>query len=509
MAPSASVTKLLSTIRIGSAPLMEAEACLSNFESLSEEGKEAARPSTIEKVFPLVFGDITAIESSASFEELKQKPWSTNCWFSPRAILTPASAEQVSSILALVKFLGATFSVQGGGHHHNPGFTSNEGGVVIALSQLNKITISEDKTTAAIGPGLTWLDVYEALDPYGLTVTGGRVPKVGVPGLLLGGGLSFQNSEHGLSCAGVVDYEIVLSDSTIVHANATENTNLFWALKGGHANFGIVTTFTMATVSNKVWAEARLYSPTQNAELIEALMKYHEEIEKNDKATLIFSATSQVTALVFFYTIPVENPEVFNCYYSIPFMGKIVEPGCRTMYQVMRALENLMQPGTLSHKMRTMTSLPDLEMYKAAQESWENQVLALEAAGINHVYLTMVFQPIASSAIKACDVKGGNPLGLKAQNHNWFLILADYKNADDEETIIKSVRTIVDRAEEVSKKNGTYLPFKYANYSSRDQNALASYGAENLARLREIALKYDAEEIFQRLQNGGWLVSKA
>lgn len=123
------------------------------------------------------------------------------------------------------------------------------------------LTVSDDLSTVGIGVGLTWLEVYEALDPYGLTVTGGRVPSVGVAGLLLGGGLSFQNSQHGLSCNGVVEYEVsnspvpsrlagflrgmlthekkvVLADSTIVKANALENTDLFWALKGGGPNFG-------------------------------------------------------------------------------------------------------------------------------------------------------------------------------------------------------------------------------------------------------------------------------
>lgn len=87
--------------------------------------------------------------------------------------------------------------------------------------------------------------------------------------------------------------------------------------------------------------------------------------------------------------------------------------------------------------------------------------------------------------------------------------MADWKNAKDEELVRGSVRKILDTAEEVSKKNGTYLPFLYANYASRDQDPLASYGSENLQKLKDIAKKYDADAVFQTLQNGGWLVSKA
>lgn len=87
--------------------------------------------------------------------------------------------------------------------------------------------------------------------------------------------------------------------------------------------------------------------------------------------------------------------------------------------------------------------------------------------------------------------------------------MADWKHAKDEDIVREACREITETAERVAKKNGTYLPFVYSNYASRDQNPLASYGAENLAKLREIALRYDPQQIFQKLQNGGWLLSRA
>lgn len=76
------------------------------------------------------------------------------------------------------------------------------------MSKFRQLEITEGKRTVNVGPGLTWNDVYNGLEPEGITVTGGRIPTVGVPGLVLGGGLSFQNSEYGLSCMGVVRYEV-------------------------------------------------------------------------------------------------------------------------------------------------------------------------------------------------------------------------------------------------------------------------------------------------------------
>jgi FAD/FMN-containing dehydrogenase len=181
---------------------------------------------------------------------------SANCYLSPKVIVSPSSAQQVSKVLCLCRFLGAVFSIRGGGHLQNPGFASNDGGVVICLSKFRDVTVSEDRKTANIGVGLTWLDVYRVLDKYDVAVTGGRMPSVGVSGLLLGGGLSFFVAQQGFSCSGVVNFEVsvplilshesnaeelgqvVLADSTIVNANARENSDLFWALKGGASNFG-------------------------------------------------------------------------------------------------------------------------------------------------------------------------------------------------------------------------------------------------------------------------------
>ncbi|KAF8866921.1 6-hydroxy-D-nicotine oxidase [Acephala macrosclerotiorum] len=504
-----SLTSVLAAIYCGPSQSKETVELLTTFASLSEDEKDAQRGVMIEKVFPLTFGDEAVLANASGYKELREKPWSTNCWLAPKVICTPSTPQAVSKILTLVAFLGATFSVRGGGHLQNPGFTSNNGGVVVSLEKFKSITVSEDKSTASLGAGLTWLEAYKALDPLGLTVTGGRVPSVGVPGLLLGGGLSFQNSEHGFSCTGVVDYEVVLGDGKIINANAKENADLFWALKGGCSNFGIVTTFTMATVSNKIWAEARLYPPTANNELIEKLMKYHEVIEKDNKATLVFHVTNQATLLVFFYCAPVENPDVFACFYDVPFLMNILPPGCRTVYDVVQGLANVMEQETQAHEMRTMTSLPDLELFKAVEEERLRQIEVLKIAGVEDVMLTMVFQPIASGAIKACDAKGGNPMGLSAQNQSWFLIMADFKNLADEEAVRSSCRAIVSIGEEIAKKNGTHIPFIYANYASRNQNPLRSYGEENFGKLKGVAEKYDPEEVFQKLQNGGWLLSKA
>lgn len=86
--------------------------------------------------------------------------------------------------------------------------------------------------------------------------------------------------------------------------------------------------------------------------------------------------------------------------------------------------------------------------------------------------------------------------------------MADWSSPEDEPIMREACRAVIKRAEEVAKRNETYLPFVYSNYASHDQDPLASYGAENLQKLKDIASKYDPQHVFQRLQYNGWLVSK-
>lgn len=104
---------------------------------------------------------------------------------------------------------------------------------------------------------ISWSDVYAYLGKFGLAAAGGRLGPVGVPGLILAGGVNFYGNQVGFACDTVVNYEVVLADGTVAQANKTSNQDLFWALKGGSSNFGIVTRFDMETIrSPKVWAGA-------------------------------------------------------------------------------------------------------------------------------------------------------------------------------------------------------------------------------------------------------------
>lgn len=113
---------------------------------------------------------------------------------------------------------------------------------------MTDIKISEDTTTVDVGPGNRWVNVYSALAEADLYCIGGRLKTIGVSGLLLIGGFHWMNNKYGMGMDNVVSYDVVLGNGTQVAANAESNADLFWALKGGANNFGIVTKFALKTL---------------------------------------------------------------------------------------------------------------------------------------------------------------------------------------------------------------------------------------------------------------------
>ncbi|GKZ26172.1 hypothetical protein AbraIFM66951_010044 [Aspergillus brasiliensis] len=482
------------------------ETLLSRFDSLSTAEQDRERASYVAAAFPLFFGAAAVVHGSNGYEPQRIVPWSTNCWLQPRVIVRPGSAQQVAAALALCRFFHVKFSIRGGGHLQIPGFTSNLDGVVISLGAFDRIQVAEDKSTAEIGVGLRWLEVYRRLEEHGVAVAGGRVPSVGVSGLLLGGGISFQNSQYGVGAMGVCNYEVVLANSQIINANAYENPDLFWALKGGGPNFGIVTKVEMNTIPNQIWTEVRIYPLTAAGQLRAALMQYQDAIETDNKASLIWNATNDIILIVYFYCAPVENPPVFRAFYEIPYLTSFVPPGIRTVYDLVQAVASVNEAEPTIHEFRTMSSRPSLEVYEAIEQAHAEQAEALK--DVEGIALTTVIQPMSSLAMRETLKNGGSPLGLEPVGQQWFLARADWKNLQDEERVRDAVRKIVDAAEFAAKRMGAYLPYKYSNYAAWDQDPLASYGTENVRRLKEVARKYDPEGVFQTLQNGGWLLSK-
>lgn len=110
---------------------------------------------------------------------------------------------------------------------------------------MNAVQVQKD--TVEVGPGLTWYDVYSALESHGRVAIGGRLKTIGVPGLSLIGGFHYFNNKYGYAMDNIVSYDVVLGNGTQVTVTKSSHADLFWALKGGANNYGIVTKFTLRT----------------------------------------------------------------------------------------------------------------------------------------------------------------------------------------------------------------------------------------------------------------------
>ena len=148
---------------------------------------------------------------SGSGHDLETGYWSIAAQLTPQCIVKAQSTQDVSAaIQALAKCKSCKFAIRGGGHTPWPA-NNIENGITIDLSWMNKTTYNANSSTATIGAGSRWVQVYDALSPLGVTVPGGRAGTVGVAGLILGGGNSFFAARTGLVCDNVANFEVDLS----------------------------------------------------------------------------------------------------------------------------------------------------------------------------------------------------------------------------------------------------------------------------------------------------------
>ena len=163
----------------------------------------------------------------------------------PAVIVRAKSDEDVARGIGFAVEHGLEISTRSGGHS-NAGYSTNVGGLVLDLSPLDGVEVlDEAERRVRLGAGALWTNVSAELAPFGLAFTSGDTASVGVGGLLLGGGVGWMARKYGLSLDSLVGATVVTADGRILTADAEENPDLFWAIRGGGGNFGVVTSFTV------------------------------------------------------------------------------------------------------------------------------------------------------------------------------------------------------------------------------------------------------------------------
>ncbi|MFF3658468.1 FAD-binding oxidoreductase [Streptomyces olivochromogenes] len=160
----------------------------------------------------------------------------------PALVARCTSAEDVSRVIGFARDHGLPLAVRGGGHH-GAGLGVCDDGVVLDLSPLKDIEVDAGARTVRVGGGCVWGDVDRATHEYGLATPAGIISTTGVAGLTLGGGIGHLSRKYGLTVDNLLAADLVLASGERVRASDTENTDLYWAIRGGGGNFGVVTSF--------------------------------------------------------------------------------------------------------------------------------------------------------------------------------------------------------------------------------------------------------------------------
>lgn len=461
----------------------------------------------------------------------------------PQCIFYPSTASAVSVLVLISRLTQCPFAVKSGGHAAFAGASSIEGGVTVSLRNLDSIELSEDHKTAFIQPGNNWNRIYTELVKDDVSVIGGRVAPIGIGGLTTGGGISFFSNLYGWGCDNVASYEVVTSTGEIVTATPSQNPDLYWALRGGGNNFGIVVKFELETFplpGGEMWGGSRVYEEDQFPGLIDAFVGLIDDSPSDPNAgtwvAWITDSGVKAAAAELWYAKPDgQNASIFDSFYGIPaisdttqntnlpnYTAHVAESnpyGYRECYTVIstRASRAVAQAAADIYY-EEIAAVADVEGGGSAMV-WQGITGGKSAASYPFLNYPLLFVWLIANTdcfptpgvLEATKKNGGNALGLSVEDGPLYIIQVSsrWDKEEDDERMYRMISTVFERIKAAAVSEGVQNDYLYMNYASQFQDVVSSYGPENKAALKKIAAKYDPTGVFQRLQPGYFKLDRA
>jgi FAD/FMN-containing dehydrogenase len=440
-------------------------------------------PGDLENLRQAFRGEL--IQAGHAGYEQARRVWNGNIDRRPILIARCADVADVQRVVEFARLRGVLVSVRGGGHSA-PGYGTNDGGLVIDMSLMKGIRVDAPRRTARAEGGVLWRELDHETQMCGLATTGGTVSNTGIAGLTLGGGLGWLMGKHGLTVDNLISADVVTADGTFRQASATDNPDLFWALRGGGGNFGVVTAFEYSLHPVAHVLGGLVLHPLEQAG---AVLRFYRDFcatlpdEAEAYAALLTAPQGMpVVALLLGYNGPIEDGE------------RVLEPARRFGSPI----ADLVGPVPYSAR-QTMLDAPNAEhgLHRYWRSAFTDQIsdglidaLLEGAAGFTSPLSALIFFYMHGAATRPLPTE----TAFAPRRAQWdFDAIGQWADAATSEQHVAWVRALWTRCEP------HLLGSAYVNHLAADDRpevVRASFG-ENYARLRQVKSVYDPTNLFR------------
>jgi FAD/FMN-containing dehydrogenase len=408
----------------------------------------------------------------------------------PALIVRWAGVADVITCIHFARTNNLLVSVRGGGHNI-PGTAVCNGGLVIDLSGMCSVRVDPGRRTARAEGGVKWGEFDHETQAFGLATTGGTDADTGIAGLTLGGGIGWLSGRYGLACDNLISADIVTADGQLRHVNASEHPDLFWAIRGGGGNFGVVTAFEyqLYPVGPMVLAGEVFYPFAQATEFLRFYSDFSRTIpdELNTVGGLgTSSAGAKVGVMAVCYSGPLEEGE------------RVLRP-VREFGPPLTDHIQLM-PYTMAQRMFAPLNLPGRHNYIKSHfiNDVSDEAIGTMAAHFEQVtspLSAMLFQQLGNAANHVGS--GETAFGHRDARHQWFAY-AVWEDPEESEGHIRWVREFSQAMRPFTR--GSYIN-QVGTETEEGRDLIREAFGANYQRLTALKCKYDPTNLFRHNQN--------
>lgn len=449
----------------------------------------------IEQLKAKVKGKIVLPEDP-NYDEIR-KIWNAMIDRRPAVIVQCAEADDVLHGISYARDNGLEISIRGGGHNI-AGSALCDNGVTIDFSNMTNINVDAQKRRAYVEPGATLGDFDKAVQAHGLAIPVGINSTTGIAGLTLGGGFGWLTRKYGMTVDNLVSAEMVTAEGRKMHVSEDENTDLFWAIRGGGSNFGVVTRFEFALhpVEPEILAGLLVFPMDQARQVLE---KYREFVK---------TAPEELNVWVVLRNAP-----------PLPFLPANVH-GKEVIVLAIFHAGNIAEGEKLINPLRGFGDAYGEHIGTQPYTQWQQAFDPLLAPGARNYWKSHNFKELSDGALNSviefsgkmpssqCEIfvaliQGAanrispNAMAYGHRDAKFVMnVHARWDEAAQDKTCIDWARAFF-KASAPYASDGVYVNFMTGD---EDDRVAAAYGA-NYARLKQIKKKYDPENIFHNNQN--------